>query len=48
MLGHAESKTTQIYSHYAPSAREVDMINEAFTKPADRCSGLFTLVTKVA
>ena len=29
-LGHADSKTTQIYAHYAPSAREVDMVNRAF------------------
>jgi site-specific recombinase XerD len=30
-LGHADSKTTQIYAHYAPSEREVQMVNEAFT-----------------
>lgn len=29
-LGHADSKTTQIYAHYAPSAREVQMVNDAF------------------
>ena len=29
-LGHADSKTTQIYAHYAPSAREVEMVNAAF------------------
>jgi integrase len=29
-LGHADSKTTQIYAHYAPSAREIEMVNEAF------------------
>jgi integrase len=29
-LGHADSKTTQIYAHYAPSEREVEMINQAF------------------
>jgi integrase len=30
-LGHADSKTTQIYAHYAPSEREVEMVNLAFT-----------------
>ncbi len=29
-LGHADSKTTQIYAHYAPSEHEVQMVNEAF------------------
>ena len=29
-LGHADSKTTQIYAHYAPSAHEVAMVNDAF------------------
>ncbi|MDP9416263.1 MAG: site-specific integrase [Actinomycetota bacterium] len=29
-LGHADAKTTQIYAHYAPSAREVEMVNAAF------------------
>jgi integrase len=29
-LGHADAKTTQIYAHYAPSAREVEMVNSAF------------------
>jgi integrase len=44
-LGHADSKTTQIYAHYAPSAREVEMVNAAFaeeeltTKGADAVRG---------
>ena len=29
-LGHADSRTTQIYAHYAPSAHEVRMVNAAF------------------
>jgi len=29
-LGHADSKTTQIYAHYAPSAHEVEIVNDAF------------------
>jgi integrase len=31
-MGHADSKTTQIYAHYAPSAREVEMVNAAFAE----------------
>jgi integrase len=29
-LGHADSKTTQIYSHYAPPKHEIEMVNDAF------------------
>ncbi len=29
-LGHADSKTTQIYAHYAPSEHEVAVVNKAF------------------
>ncbi len=32
-LGHADLKTRQIYAHYAPSAREVEMVNAAFAEP---------------
>jgi integrase len=41
-LGHADAKTTQIYAHYAPSAHEVSMVNDAFaaerppSRPAER------------
>ncbi len=42
-LGHADSKTTQIYAHYAPSEREVEMVNKAFAAdagtPADAQGG---------
>jgi hypothetical protein len=31
-LGHADSKTTQIYAHYAPSAHEVEIVNAAFAE----------------
>jgi integrase len=37
-LGHADMKTTQIYAHYAPSAHEVAMVNEAF-READPALG---------
>jgi integrase len=29
-LGRADSKTTQIYTHYAPSEHEVEIVNRAF------------------
>ena len=31
-LGHVDSKTAQIYAHYAPSAHEVEMVNAAFAE----------------
>ena len=34
-LGHADSKTTQIYAHYAPSEREVQMVNKAFANSSE-------------
>jgi integrase len=33
-LGHVDSKTTQIYAHYAPSEREVQLVDEAFASEA--------------
>jgi integrase len=35
-LGHADAKTTQIYLHYAPSAHEVALVNEAFDPLRER------------
>jgi integrase len=32
-LGHADSKMTQIYAHYAPSAHEVQPVDAAFEQP---------------
>jgi integrase len=33
-LGHADSKTTQIYAHYAPSEHEVRLVDAAFAPAA--------------
>jgi hypothetical protein len=33
-LGHADSKTTQIYAHYAPSEHEVQLVDMAFAPEA--------------
>jgi integrase len=33
-LGHADSKTTQIYAHYAPSEHEVKLVDDAFALAA--------------
>jgi integrase len=38
-LGHADSKTTQIYAHYAPSPQEVSLVDTAFScimKPGEQ------------
>jgi integrase len=35
-LGHADSKTTQIYSHYAPSEHEVKLVDAAFTPEGEQ------------
>jgi integrase len=38
-LGHADAKTTQIYSHYAPSEQEVAIVNAAFAGGTENNSG---------
>jgi hypothetical protein len=38
-LGHADAKTTQIYSHYAPSEHEVAMVNDAFAPTSRPAAG---------
>ncbi len=37
-LGHADSKTTQIYAHYAPSEQEVQLVDAAFAQPVSTAS----------
>lgn len=29
-MGHADIKTTMVYTHYAPGANEVDLVNGVF------------------
>lgn len=41
-LGHADSKTTQIYAHYAPSAHEVEIVNAAFAEELVTAEGRVT------
>jgi integrase len=31
-MGHADSKTTQVYAHYAPSEHEADTVDQAFAE----------------
>ena len=39
-LGHADAKTTQIYTHDAPSAREVEAVDLAFGDETGINSGI--------
>ena len=32
-MGHADSKTTQIYAHYQPSENEAEVVDRAFAPP---------------
>ena len=34
-LGHADFKTTQIYAHYSPSEREVQIVDDAFAQETE-------------
>lgn len=34
-MGHADSKTTQIYAHYQPAENEAEIVDRAFAPPAD-------------
>jgi integrase len=34
-MGHADSKTTQIYAHYQPAENEAEVVDRAFAPPAD-------------
>ncbi len=34
-MGHADSKTTQIYAHYQPAENEAEIVDRAFASPAD-------------
>jgi len=29
-MGHADIKTTMVYTHYAPGANEAELVNEVF------------------
>jgi hypothetical protein len=33
-MGHADSKTTQIYAHYQPAENEAEIVDRAFAPPA--------------
>ena len=32
-MGHADIKTTMVYTHYAPGANEADLVNGVFGPP---------------
>ena len=33
-MGHADIKTTMVYTHYAPAPNEVTLVNDAFNPQA--------------
>ncbi|MDQ1749323.1 MAG: hypothetical protein QOE71_379, partial [Pseudonocardiales bacterium] len=35
-MGHADIKTTMVYTHYAPGANEAELVNGVFDAPGSR------------
>ena len=35
-MGHADIKTTMVYTHYAPGANEAELVNGVFGAPGAR------------
>jgi hypothetical protein len=41
-MGHADIKTTMVYTHYAPGANEANLVNDVFGAPGPRDPGAAT------